>query len=176
MGAGTPPVRLGTSDNWGVVSASAWKSDEKNVSTPSKYTTGSDTGKTFFYSDIADGLTLILAVMLFLYTLSSTYYVPSLTGSSPMTWLPLAAAVSLTHMVYAFVWYFSKTFKGLCAKLKVQPVNAFATLVLVFKAQQQLNLLYWANLLNVPALMTKLAALSPLEWLAIALLMGVGQA
>ena len=95
-------------------------------------------------------------------------------------WWVTAAAVSSTHVLYAFIWYSPKAFTSICARMPYRllgdhPVEVFHRIVVSLKAVQQLAVVALVADCSLTRLASMLLATSGTEWCIMAALMGVGQ-
>jgi len=95
-------------------------------------------------------------------------------------WWATAAAISTTHVLYAFIWYNPKVFTDICARVPLRllgdhPVEVFHHLVVLLKGLQQLAAVALFADCSMTKLVSMLLATTWVEWCIVAALMAVGQ-
>ena len=140
--AGTQPKRLGDDDGFTDSKASTFKSP-KVESKPSK-----DDKKSMF-SVVGPSDVLVLAAAAYVFAIMLPAPVPTTPPTNIPYFVAMMLAVATSHVLYAFVWYKTKSFKKLCKKAPLKfigkmPVTVFGNLVLGIKMFQQLSLAAWA--------------------------------
>lgn len=113
--------------------------------------------------------TTVCLCILVVISVRSWEYIPY----SSQDWLLTAVLVSTPHWLYAFTWTQPQKFIAICKVVSnVHPVDCFANLAGLIKVMQLAVILQWY--VNA-APMVSLASITALRWLAVVVLVGVGQ-